>query len=238
MVGYQELVESVRDRAALDSAEDARSALAAVLATVAQAVDEPHRQRLADTLPAQLRTHAEPAGPVVRMGAGELVDAVARREQTTAERARYHTQAVLSALVDAVPDAADVIKAAVPDGADDLLSPLGQGPAPRGSAVPTTASPRMLDDDEVSRELSRLTGWTGERHRLRRTVALPADRIRPLLDQVDRAQRDLDHHATVEHDADGVTFTVWTHTLGVVTDLDVALAARIDDAVRRVGSTG
>ena len=99
-------------------------------------------------------------------------------------------------------------------------------------------SPRPLGDDEVRRELSRLSGWTGDRHRIRRTVTLPPDRVRVLLDHVDEAQRELNHHAQIDERPDGVHFTVWTHTVDAVTDYDLALAGRIDEAVDAVGSAG
>lgn len=94
--------------------------------------------------------------------------------------------------------------------------------------------PRALDDDEVRRRLSQLTGWTGDTHRIARTVTLAVDQVGPLLDRVDRVQTELDHHAQIEERADGVRFTVWTHTADAVTDRDFALAARIDEAVEQV----
>ena len=83
-----------------------------------------------------------------------------------------------------------------------------------------------------------LEGWEGDEHRLRRTVALPPERQRPLRDAVARAEHDMTHHARVEQLQDAVTFEVWTHSLDRVTDMDVELARRIDAAVAAVGSHG
>jgi pterin-4a-carbinolamine dehydratase len=42
----------------------------------------------------------------------------------------------------------------------------------------------------------------------------------------------------VEQHGGTVTFEVWTHSLDRVTDMDVQLARRIDEAVEAVGSHG
>jgi pterin-4a-carbinolamine dehydratase len=131
---------------------------------------------------------------------------------------------------------AQVIARRFPDD-QDLLSPIDQGATPRSSGVSTQLTPRLLDRDEIGRRLSRLTGWEGDEHRLRRTVALSPDRVRSLRDAVDRIEREVNHHARVEQ-ADGtVTFEVWTHSLDRVTDMDVELARRIDEAVAAIGSS-
>jgi pterin-4a-carbinolamine dehydratase len=104
--------------------------------------------------------------------------------------------------------------------------------------VPIDLSPRLLERDEVERELSGLTGWDGDERRLRRTVVLPPDRVRPLRDAVARVEQEMTHHARVEQQEGEVTFEVWTHSLDRVTDMDVALARRINEAVERVGSAG
>jgi len=96
----------------------------------------------------------------------------------------------------------------------------------------------LLEPDEIQRQLGRLTGWEGGQHRLRRTVVLPPDRVRPRRDVVARAEREMSHHARVEQQEGTVTFEVWTHSLDRVTDMDVELARRIDEAVDAVGATG
>jgi pterin-4a-carbinolamine dehydratase len=48
----------------------------------------------------------------------------------------------------------------------------------------------------------------------------------------------MSHHARVEQQEGTVTFEVWTHPLDRVTDRDVELARRIDEAVDAVGAAG
>lgn len=109
---------------------------------------------------------------------------------------------------------------------------------PRGSGVPTEMSPRILEPDEIDRELGVLTGWEGDQRRLRRTVEVPPGRARALLDAVAQTERDMDHHARVEDQQGTVTFEVWTHSLDRVTDMDLELARRINEAVDAVASSG
>lgn len=98
--------------------------------------------------------------------------------------------------------------------------------------------PKLLDDAEVQRRLADLRHWSGDAQQIRRTVMLASDRLPALLDEVDRVQEELDHHAQVERQPGGVTFVVWTHSAGGVTELDLQLAGRIDTAVERAGSFG
>lgn len=234
---YATLIEDVEQRAGAADSGEARRATEAVLAAFAGALGESVRGRLADVLPAQLRPPvARPAQSDVD-GEATLVRAVAQQLDCAEERARYYTQAVLSTLREAEPGLAGEVARQVP-WTRELMVPLAQGTAPRGSAVPTQHSPRLLDDEEIERALATMVGWTGDRHRLSRTVGLPADRIQPLLAAVHRAEEDLNHNATVEHDGDTITFHLWTHSLRRVTDLDLDLARRIDEAVDSLGSGG
>jgi pterin-4a-carbinolamine dehydratase len=154
-----------------------------------------------------------------------------------AERARFYTQAVLSTLAGSEPEVASVLARRLPD-SEELFSPIDQGVPPRGSGVPTGLTPRLLERAEIDHALAALEGWEGDEHRLRRTVVLPPERERPLLDAVARAEHDMTHHARVEQLRDAVTFEVWTHSLDRVTDMDVELARRIDAAIAAVGSSG
>jgi pterin-4a-carbinolamine dehydratase len=176
-----------------------------------------------------------PATPV-ESGAA-LVRAVSSASGCPGERARFYTQAVLSTLADAEPEVAEVVARRLPD-SQDLFSPVDQGVPPVGSGVPIDLTPRLLEPDEVERELGRLTGWEGDQRRLRRTVVLPPDRVRPLRDAVGRAEVEMNHHARVEQQQGSLTFEVWTHSLDRVTDMDVDLARRIDQAVEAVGAHG
>lgn len=102
-----------------------------------------------------------------------------------------------------------------------------------------SAKPVILTPEEVRRELRSRPGWAGSELRLERVVSPPADRVAALLDQVHRAEEAFNHHAQVEHDpaAGTLTFRLWTHSVGGVTNLDLELAARIDAAVEAAGAT-
>ena len=65
-------------------------------------------------------------------------------------------------------------------------------------------------------------------------IEIPAERVEPLTSAVHRIESELNHHARISRDDSGLTFTVWTHSLGGVTDLDLDLARRIDEAIRTV----
>jgi pterin-4a-carbinolamine dehydratase len=100
--------------------------------------------------------------------------------------------------------------------------------------VPTNRSPEILESDEIARALAAMPGWTGDEQRIQRTIEIPPERVTPLTDAVHRIEAELDHHAQIDNDPAGLTFTVWTHSLSRVTELDLQLAQRIDEAIRNV----
>ena|SRR5438270_7242313 len=87
----------------------------------------------------------------------------------------------------------------------------------------------LLDDRLVADALGGLHEWTGGPHRISRTVTV--EDTDALLAAVTEAADSLDHHPEVSRDGGAVTFTLWTHSAGGVTELDIALASRIDDLV-------
>jgi 4a-hydroxytetrahydrobiopterin dehydratase len=89
----------------------------------------------------------------------------------------------------------------------------------------------LLDEALVADALGALDGWEGGHERIRRTVQLDDDRIDGLLGNVQEAADALNHHPEVDRSGSSVTFTLWTHSAGGVTELDIALASRIDDFV-------
>jgi pterin-4a-carbinolamine dehydratase len=238
VIQYATLVQAAGAQAGAADTDEARRAVDAVIAAVAASLDEPDRDRLAAVLPGSLRGAVEIRGPGLHPDSGAaFVTAVSAGAGCPPERARFYTQAVLSTLAATAPEVARVLARQLPDG-EELFSPIDQGVPPRGSGVPTDTTPRLLEQEEIDRELAALEGWEGDVHRLRRTVVLPPERHRPLRDAVARAEREMTHHARVEQLEDAITFEVWTHSLDRVTDLDVELARRIDAAVAAVGSHG
>lgn len=87
----------------------------------------------------------------------------------------------------------------------------------------------LLDDSLVTDALRGLEEWTGGADRIHRTVTV--DDVDALLTAVGEAADSLDHHPEITRDGTAVTFTLWTHSEGGVTELDIALASRIDDLV-------
>jgi len=87
----------------------------------------------------------------------------------------------------------------------------------------------LLDDHLVADAMANLPEWSGDAKRITRTVRCSG--AEDLLAQVGEVADALDHHPVVERDGDAVTFVLWTHSQGGVTELDIALASRIDDLV-------
>jgi 4a-hydroxytetrahydrobiopterin dehydratase len=93
--------------------------------------------------------------------------------------------------------------------------------------------PTLLDDHLVVDALNGLTGWSGDAKRITRTVRL--EDPEPALEAIAAAADTLNHHPVVDRTGDEVTFTLWTHSKGGVTELDIALASRIDDLLKQHG---
>lgn len=87
----------------------------------------------------------------------------------------------------------------------------------------------LLDDRLVADALHGLEEWTGSHDRISRTATV--EDTDALLAAVGEAADSLDHHPEIARDGNAVTFTLWTHSAGGVTELDIALASRIDDLV-------
>ncbi|WP_007025865.1 DUF2267 domain-containing protein [Saccharomonospora iraqiensis] len=234
---YQDLIESVRTDARLDSNDHARETVSAVLTTVAHGIPPEDRTRLAEALPGSLESAAEVPGPrEPRDGAG-VVTEIGRRLDVEAERARYLAQAVFGALRANDPELADRLHGDLDADVREVLTPSGE--ASRRAESERGEVPTELSDAEVDQALRRLTGWTGDHTAISRTVQLPADRLEPLVNQVQRVAGERNDKAAVSRDStDTVTFTLRTGRPGVVTEPDIELAEQIDRVVFEVGSGG
>jgi 4a-hydroxytetrahydrobiopterin dehydratase len=91
----------------------------------------------------------------------------------------------------------------------------------------------LLDELAVANALSELTGWTGDSGRITRTVQASAERAAALRIEVMGVADEVDHHPLVEHRGDALTFILWSHSAGGVTEKDIDLAQRIDEIVDR-----
>ena len=91
----------------------------------------------------------------------------------------------------------------------------------------------LLDAARVNDELSRLDGWTGDTSQITKTVQLTDQQHDAVRTNVLNAADAMNHHPDIGRDADRTTFTLSTHSAGGVTELDVALAAEIDNVLRQ-----
>ncbi len=91
--------------------------------------------------------------------------------------------------------------------------------------------PTRLDDNLVADSLGALTDWSGDGKHIQRTVSVAGAAQEQLLGEVAATADAMDHHPEVERHTDAVTFVLWTHSEGGVTELDIAFASRIDDLV-------
>jgi 4a-hydroxytetrahydrobiopterin dehydratase len=90
--------------------------------------------------------------------------------------------------------------------------------------------PRPLSHDEVVSALAELHGWAGDTTSLHRSIKASnfAAGI-GLVDAVAKVAEEMDHHPDVDIRWTTITFTCSTHSAGGVTELDVALARRINE---------
>jgi len=97
---------------------------------------------------------------------------------------------------------------------------------------------RLLENEEVERQLVDLPGWVGDTASLTRTVEAPdfPSAIR-VVDEVADTAEQMDHHPDIDIRWRSVTFTVSTHSAGGVTQLDIELAHRISDAATAHSAT-
>lgn len=92
----------------------------------------------------------------------------------------------------------------------------------------------LLDPGLLKDTLASLPGWTGDEHELRREVHLPPLQDEALRKQIEQDAEAMDHHPEVHRVEGGTVFVLSTHSEGGVTELDVAMAARISDVAHRL----
>lgn len=97
---------------------------------------------------------------------------------------------------------------------------------------------RLLDADEITRQLEDLPGW----HLLDRTLSARYDApdflgaIR-LVSEVALVAEEMDHHPDIDIRWKRVRFDLSTHSEGGVTQFDVELAHRIADLAESAGAS-
>jgi hypothetical protein len=103
---------------------------------------------------------------------------------------------------------------------------------------PPHASPRVIEGEELTRWRSVHPSWSTDGHRLRRVVGLPGLRLAPLKREFEVAQRVVNHRGVLRQTDDGFACTLSTTSIDRVTELDLQLAAMVDDLVEAIGSGG
>jgi pterin-4a-carbinolamine dehydratase/uncharacterized protein (DUF2267 family) len=234
-LGRKAFVHAVGKRIGRDDLDRVEREAESVLVGVARRVGDDGRARLAEALPLGLaKVVVGSTTPVEDPGLASFLATVSSVPDDEPERARYVAQAVLSLIAEEYPEAAGTLRAELPDEFGDLFTPPpSPPPGERAASAPSPASPvpAGLTREEVEGALEELPGWTGDEHRIRRTVSLPAEVADDIQQRIGRVEEQMDHHAVVEEDLDGTTYLLWTHSRGGVTELDIELAARISDII-------
>lgn len=235
MITHREFVNAVARRAELDDSDTARSVIEETLRTLAHTLPERERDILRERLPSQLSSFAAVPGQTEERDDAALVLELGQRLGTTPERARYLLEAVVREMVEADTELVARLRAhARSDVFDDAL---GRPEAPSEPVTGQPGAPAPLTEADLARELKSLPEWNHDGNGLHRTVVLPGDRHRPLLERVRAAARSGNQHVGIDEGDDAVTFTVGTGE-DTVTENDVRLAHQIEDAVTETGSGG
>ncbi|MFE5286552.1 DUF2267 domain-containing protein [Nocardia sp. NPDC056611] len=98
LMNYRELLDAVQPAAELDTSDQARNAVSAVLATCAHCLPPPVRHRLADRLPGFLESALSRYGTPRALDCTAVIAEVAWRLAVSPERARHLIDVVLRVL--------------------------------------------------------------------------------------------------------------------------------------------
>jgi 4a-hydroxytetrahydrobiopterin dehydratase len=97
---------------------------------------------------------------------------------------------------------------------------------------------RLLTDDEITRQLADLPGWTRDGEAITAAYEAPdfPTGIRLVEDVADAAEQ-MNHHPDIDIRWRTTHWRLSTHSEGGLTQLDVELAHRIRDAATRLGAS-
>ncbi|MDQ7909498.1 DUF2267 domain-containing protein [Phytohabitans sp. ZYX-F-186] len=228
MVQHRDLVTTVADHIGV-SVDEARRAAEATIATLVRTVDEPQRQRVLDAVPTLLAEEVgEAPGPA--WDHDDFVAEVSWLTGTAPEEARERVQAVLYVLSRQEPRLVGELE--LPGDIRDLIS----DPAPGGGITGPRGRTAPLTDDELAAALANLPYWTGGHRAIRRTIQLPEENLRRVLERVEGLRAETGRAPDVERDGETATLTVYTGSVDAVTRLDVDLAHQVDDAIVEAGA--
>ncbi len=95
---------------------------------------------------------------------------------------------------------------------------------------------RTLNDDEITRQLEQLPGWSRDGDTIVATIEAPdfpaAIRI---VDAVAEQAEEMDHHPDIDIRWRTTSWLLTSHDAGGLTQLDIELAHRINDAASAEG---
>lgn len=98
--------------------------------------------------------------------------------------------------------------------------------------------PRLLDDEEISRQLLDLPAWTRDDGVLRRTVTAPDFRAAiAIVDDLADVAEQMDHHPDIDIRWRTLHLALSTHSAGGITQWDIELAHRVEEIARDHGAT-
>ncbi|ABP54576.1 DUF2267 domain-containing protein [Salinispora tropica] len=232
-ISYQDLVTDVGRRSGVDF-PTAKVGVTATVLTLARALGATERGRLLAAVPTRLHDITPVDGVEDHSDLPGFLAEVGRLSGRTPEQARYQAAATLTALADR--DGGLVESLHVPEGLQDLLAP----PEPGGGVIGATAATPPLDEVQLREVLTGLPYWSGDRHGLSRTVALPAENLGRVLDRLDQLRRQTGRGPSIgQPDRTTAVLTVATsrpRRAPEVTGPDVDLAHAVDDAIDEVGA--
>ena len=96
---------------------------------------------------------------------------------------------------------------------------------------------RLLNDEEITRQLEDLPGWTRDGATIRASYeAADFPTAIRLVDEVAAEAEQMDHHPDIDIRWRTTSWALSTHSEGGLTQLDIELAHRISHAARRLGA--
>jgi 4a-hydroxytetrahydrobiopterin dehydratase len=96
---------------------------------------------------------------------------------------------------------------------------------------------RLLNDEEIARQLRDLPGWSRDGSMIRASYDAPdfPTAIR-LVDEIATEAEEMNHHPDIDVRWRTTTWALSTHSEGGLTQLDIELAHRISQTAERLGA--
>ena len=92
--------------------------------------------------------------------------------------------------------------------------------------------PTLLDDAQLEESLRTLSGWSGDRSSIQRTIHLDSiTEMDAFLENLELIAREMNHDPDTSISDGDLTITMSTHSAGGVTELDIEYARRVDALV-------